>query len=68
MTIKKYLCGLSDKEFDFVLKKMLTKSGGITADDEGCCVGDPPAGLPPTPNGDWECSPDCKWVWVPETE
>lgn len=64
MIIQKYLCGLPNHEFDFVLKKMLTR--GEVSTDEICCVGQAPA-TNPTPNGDWECGPDCKWVWVPET-
>lgn len=68
--IKDYLETLPLQELGFVSLKMIQKKYGLNSvtSEDSCCVGDPPQGLPPTPNGDWECDPSsCKWVWVPET-
>lgn len=67
--IKEYIETLTGETLAFVCIKIIKKKLHIVTiiAEDSCCVGAPPQGLPPTPNGDWECGPDCNYVWVPET-
>lgn len=59
-----YLATLDKPDLHFAVSRMsLGKNRDRTA---GGCCGQQPIGPPPTPNGDWECGTDCKWVWIPD--